>query len=84
MPDGVGVAEVLVSGDGGLCREGAAVIFLQGVRYLRVNFEKTGRKVQKLYPQAVLKTAKREVIHRTGNSRMQGRCSAGKVKEPTH
>jgi len=32
-------------------------------------FEKTGLKVQKSYPQAVLKTAKRAVIHRTGNRR---------------
>lgn len=47
-------------------------------------FEKTGLKVQKSYPQAVLKTAKRAVIHRTGNRRMQERVSPGKVKEPTH
>jgi len=32
----------------------------------------------------VPKTAKREVIHRTGNHRVQERVSAGKVKEPTH
>ena len=61
MPEGVGFAE---SG-------GAAVIFLRGARYLRAIFEKTGQKVQKLYPQVALKTAKCEVIHRSGNRRVQ-------------
>ena len=73
-----------MSGDGGLCRGGVVVIFLQGVCFPRANFEKTGQKVQKFYPQTALKTAKRKVIHRSGSRLVQGRLSPGRVEEPTH